>query len=81
MLVGVPNALSIAQVAAIRVRLDAAGDAWVDGRATAGHQGAQVKRNLQIAEDATIARELGTIILAAHERNPLFMSAALKGCI
>ncbi|MET0985509.1 MAG: PKHD-type hydroxylase, partial [Steroidobacteraceae bacterium] len=38
MLVGVPNALSAAQVAAIRARLDGAGDAWVDGRATAGHQ-------------------------------------------
>ena len=36
-----------------------AGDAWVDGRATAGHQGAQVKHNLQIAEDSPVARELG----------------------
>ncbi len=81
MLVGVPNALSAAQVAAIRARLDGAGDAWVDGRATAGHQGAQVKRNLQIAEDAPIARELGTVILAALERNPLFLSAALPGQI
>ena len=51
--------------------------AWVDGRATAGHQGAQVKRNLQIAEDAPIARELGAIVLAALERHPLFLSAAL----
>ena len=81
MLVGVPNALSAAQVAAIRARLDGAGDAWVDGRATAGHQGAHVKRNLQIAEDAPIARELGTVILAALERNPLFLSAALPGRI
>jgi len=81
MLVGVPNALSAAQVAAIRARLDGASDAWVDGRATAGHQGAQVKRNLQIAEDTPIARELGTVILAALERNPLFLSAALPGQI
>ena len=81
MLVGVPNALSAAQVAAIRARLNGAGDAWIDGRATAGHQGAHVKRNLQIAEDAPIARELGHVVLTALERNPLFLSAALPGQI
>lgn len=61
----------------MRTRLDAAGIDWVDGRATAGHQGAQVKRNQQIAEESAIARELGGAILAALERNPLFISAAL----
>ncbi|HEU0197508.1 MAG TPA: Fe2+-dependent dioxygenase, partial [Nevskiaceae bacterium] len=50
---------------------------WVDGRATAGHQGAPVKHNRQIAEDSPLARELGDIVLAALERNPLFISAAL----
>ena len=52
MLIRIPDVLNAEQVAHVRGRLDAAGDAWVDGRATAGHQGAQVKRNLQIAEDS-----------------------------
>ncbi len=77
MLIRVPQVLDAAQVRDVRRRLDAAGDAWVDGRVTAGHQGAQVKHNLQIAEDAPIARELGAIVLSMLERHPLFLSAAL----
>jgi PKHD-type hydroxylase len=77
MLVRIPRVLDERQAGLIRARLEAAGDAWVDGRATAGHQGAQVKRNRQIAEDAPVAREVGDVILAALERNPLFISAAL----
>ena len=81
MLIRIPEVLSREQVAQVRGRLDAAADAWVDGRATAGHQGAQVKRNLQIAEDSPIARELGAVILGALERHPLFLSAALPGSV
>ena len=77
MLTRIPEVLDAAQVASLRVRLENAGGAWVDGRATAGHQGAQVKRNLQIAEDCALARELGQVVLGALERNPLFISAAL----
>lgn len=77
MLVRIPGVLSAEQVRTIRSRLDAAGDAWVDGRVTAGHQGAQVKRNLQIAEHTPLARELGDLVLGALERNPLFISAVL----
>jgi PKHD-type hydroxylase len=77
MLLRIPNALDSDQVRVLRMRLDEAGEAWIDGRATAGHQGTQVKRNLQIAEDSPVARELGATILAALERNPLFLSAAL----
>lgn len=77
MLVHVPNVLTPEQVRALRARLDNAGDAWVDGRATAGWSGAPVKRNVQIAEHTPIARELGDMVLAAIERNPLFISAAL----
>lgn len=77
MLLQIPKVLDGAQLQAIRGQLEAAASAWVDGRATAGHQGAQVKRNLQIAEDSPVARELGGPILAALERNPLFISAAL----
>ena len=81
MLLRVPNVLNAEQVREMRRRLDAAGDAWVDGRATAGHQGTLVKRNLQIAEAAPIARELGASVVAVLERHPLFLSAALPACI
>jgi PKHD-type hydroxylase len=81
MLICIPDVLDANLVRQLRQRLDAAGDAWVDGRATAGHQGAQVKRNLQIAEDAPIASELGSVVLAALERHPLLLSAALPSCI
>ena len=77
MLVHIPNVLTPEQVSMLRDRLDRAGDAWVDGRATAGYTGAPVKRNQQIAEHSPVARELGDVILAALERNPLFISAAL----
>ncbi len=77
MLVQIPQALSAEQVKTLRARLDAAGAAWVDGRATAGRQGAPVKNNQQIAEDSAIARELGDVILGALERNPTFISATL----
>jgi PKHD-type hydroxylase len=77
MLVHIPNVLTPDQVRGLRERLDHAGDAWVDGRATAGYSGAPVKRNQQIAEHTPIARELGDVVLAAIERNPLFISAAL----
>jgi PKHD-type hydroxylase len=81
MMLQVPGVLTPEQVKALRARLDAAGDAWVDGRATAGHQGAHVKRNLQIAEGSSVARELSAIVLAALERHPLFLSAALPAQI
>ncbi len=81
MLLHVPGILRGEQVSEMRARLDAADADWVDGRATAGHQGAHVKHNLQIAEDSNVARELGGIVLAALERHPLFLSAALPAHI
>jgi PKHD-type hydroxylase len=81
MLLRIPGVLEPEQVRMVRKRLDEAREAWIDGRATAGHQGARVKHNLQIAEDSAIARELGTAITAALERNPLFLSAALPSRI
>lgn len=71
MLLEIPKVLNAEQLQLVRDKLDTAGDAWVDGRATAGHQGAQVKRNLQINEHAPIAIELGDLILAELERHPL----------
>jgi PKHD-type hydroxylase len=50
---------------------------WGDGRQTAGPQSAAVKNNQQLAETSETARVLGGIVVAALERNPLFLSAAL----
>jgi PKHD-type hydroxylase len=77
MLLTIPRVLSAGQVCYVREKLAADQAKWVDGLVTAGHQGAPVKRNLQIAENTPIAHELGDLILAALERNPLFISAAL----
>ncbi|SIT37994.1 conserved hypothetical protein with PKHD hydroxylase domain [Paraburkholderia piptadeniae] len=76
MIVSIPDVLSPAEAAEMRAQLEAS-DAWVDGRATAGYQGAPVKRNQQIAEGSPIALELGDRIIASLERHPLFISAAL----
>jgi PKHD-type hydroxylase len=79
MLLHVPDVLSADQVSACRKAL--ADAAWTDGRVTAGHQSIRVKDNLQLPEDAPAARELGALVLAALERNPLFLSAALPAKI
>ncbi len=75
MLLDIPNVLTAEQVASARHALDQA--EWVDGRVTAGHQSARAKRNLQLPEDHPAARQLGDAILAALQRHPLFISAAL----
>ena len=76
MIVSIPDVLSPVEAAAMRAQLEAS-DAWVDGRATAGYQGAPVKRNQQIEQTAPIALEMGDRIVASLERHPLFISAAL----
>jgi PKHD-type hydroxylase len=75
MLLQIPRLLSSEDLAAVRERLDKA--AWVDGRVTAGPQSAKAKSNLQLAEDSADARELGSIVVRALERNATFMSATL----
>jgi len=75
MMLHVPEVLSREQVAHMRRTLDTAD--WVDGRATVGAQGAQVKHNRQLAEHSPLARELGEIILKALAGNALYVSAAL----
>ncbi len=75
MLLEIPGVLTAEQVATARQMLDAA--AWVDGRVTAGHQSARAKENMQLPEDHPTSRQLGDMILAALQRNSLFISAAL----
>jgi PKHD-type hydroxylase len=77
MLLRIPKLLSEDQLGAVRRSLDDAQAPWVDGRVTAGHQGAAVKRNQQIEEGSATARELGNLVIAELERNALFISAIL----
>ena len=81
MLVHIPALLNASQLAHFRQQLNADTAPWIDGRVTAGHQGIHVKQNQQLAEGSLLAIELGNIVLAALERNPLFISAALPNRI
>jgi PKHD-type hydroxylase len=75
MLLSIPDVLTADQILHARRLFEQA--EWVDGRVTAGHQSALVKDNQQLPEGSPAARELGETILAALERNALFVSAAL----
>jgi PKHD-type hydroxylase len=78
MMLHLPGVLTRAQVAAIRAHIDAAD--WIDGRATVGSQGAQVKRNRQLAENDPVAIAQGAVILRALQANATFFRAALPAC-
>jgi PKHD-type hydroxylase len=75
MLLVIPKVLAPEQLARCRDALVVA--PWVDGRVTAGYQGALVKNNVQLPEGSALARELGDVVLGALERHPLFISATL----
>ncbi len=75
MLLHIPAVLSREQVLQFRRELD--GTDWIDGRATVGPQGAQVKQNRQLPEESPVGQRLGRLILEALGRHPLFLSAVL----
>lgn len=75
MLVQVPDVLTAEQVAQGKRALEET--EWIDGRVTAGPQSARVKHNLQLPESHPVGVRLGEVILAALQRHPLFMAAAL----
>ena len=75
MMLHIPGVLSAAQVAQMRQQLRDTD--WIDGRASVGPQGAQVKRNRQLAEGSPLALELGQTISAALMAHPLFFSSVL----
>lgn len=75
MLLHIPSVLSRDDLLHIRSQLQTG--EWVDGRGTAGSQSAQAKRNLQIAPESELGRELSTFILRKLGTNPLFNSAVL----
>jgi PKHD-type hydroxylase len=81
MLISIKKVLPDAALQELRTLL-AQGDApWVDGRVTAGYQGAAVKFNQQIDERSEIALRGQRLVLAALERHPLFISAALPNVV
>jgi PKHD-type hydroxylase len=75
MMLQIPEVLTRDEVARMRALIDAAD--WADGNVTSGFQSALAKQNRQLPENSAAAREAGAVILAALERNPLFVSAAL----
>jgi PKHD-type hydroxylase len=76
MMLAIPGVLDAEAAADLR-RMLLDSDAWVDGRVTAGWQGAPVKRNRQIEEASETAARAQAVVLAALETHPLFISAAL----
>src|SRR5690606_33395713 len=75
MLIHIPDVLTKQQVQEFRRELAAA--EWVDGRATVGYQGAQVRQKRQLPVDNPTGLPLGEIIFTPLYRNSLFLSAAL----
>ncbi|PJK07822.1 Fe2+-dependent dioxygenase [Lysobacteraceae bacterium NML120232] len=75
MMLHIPEILSAEEVRQMRAALTQAD--WVDGRQSVGGQGAQVKRNRQLAENCPLRQQLGQRVQQALHQNPLFFSAAL----
>lgn len=79
MMLQIPGVLSKDEVAGLRAAIDAAD--WVDGNATSGFQSGLAKRNRQLPEDSAAGRDAGAAIVAALNRNPLFVAGALPATI
>jgi PKHD-type hydroxylase len=75
MIAHLKEVLSPQQVAQFAASLDGAD--WQDGRLSSGPEAARVKANSQVSTSCPIGRDLGQIILAVLEQNPVFLSAAL----
>lgn len=75
MLLRVPQVLNADELAKLQALMAKA--EWKDGKATAGTQSAQVKRNMQLAETSEDAEAGREIVLRALSRQALFISAAL----
>lgn len=79
MLLQIPGVFSKAEVAECRRAIDAA--EWIDGNMTSGFQAALAKRNEQLPHAGEVSKVWGARIVAALEKNPLFVSAALPQTI
>jgi PKHD-type hydroxylase len=75
MMLAIPDLLDAESVARIRAIVDAG--EWADGNATSGHQSALAKRNEQLTEDSSAAKQAGQLVLEALGKSALFIAAAL----
>lgn len=75
MLVTIDNVLNADELALARDLI--ARSAWSSGLSTVGPQGASVKKNEQLGEDAEHLPALRRLVLGALDRNALFFTAAL----
>ena len=75
MMLHIPEILREDEVKKLRDHLDSA--QWIDGRATVGSQGAQVKQNQQLPESSPLMPELQQTVEQALKRSALYFSAAL----
>jgi PKHD-type hydroxylase len=74
-----PEVLSEDDVAGIVQMLAHAppGESWIDGTATSGTQSRGVKSNQQMPENGRVTAHAREVLVAALNRHPLFMMAAL----
>lgn len=79
MMLQIPGVLDRSEVGRIRGLIDAAD--WVDGNVTSGFQSGLAKRNRQLPEESEAARQAGSMIEAALNRNPMFVAGALPATI
>ena len=79
MMYRIPGVLNADEVRLLVEELDQA--EWVDGRATVGAQGAQVKQNQQVDTRSERYVRLQAKVLEAVNRHSLFFAAALPRTI
>lgn len=75
MMYHIPSVLTTDEVAQLRAQLALA--PWIDGRATVGNQGAQVKNNQQVDTQSELYQKLQSAVLQAVNQHSLFFAAAL----
>lgn len=75
MMYHIPGVLTADEVAQLRAQLALA--PWIDGRATVGNQGAQVKNNQQVDTHSELYQKLQSAVLQAVNQHSLFFAAAL----
>lgn len=76
MLLHLKNVLTPEEIALARGLLGP-GAPWTDGRGSAGAQAVARKNNEQLAQDSEPSRQLQSLVIAALQRDPVFLSAAL----
>lgn len=75
MMYHIPGVFTTDEVAQLRAQLALA--PWIDGRATVGNQGAQVKNNQQVDTQSELYQKLQSAVLQAVNQHSLFFAAAL----